>query len=141
MTAKEFLQQIEQKETLVKNKLAERRRWERALLENASNISVNMSGERVQTSGNKQRMADSINRDLDRIRAIDKRIAELYAEMDSIIAVIEQLPAVESDILHKVYVQHLSLKEVAAIRNEAYSTVAHKHHRALAMVRALMSNR
>lgn len=134
MSAKEYLSQIKRLDTLIQNKTAEKRKWEAVTMDKATVITASTEGERVQSSGSKQKMADTVDSGIDRVRRIEKRINELYAKMDAIIAIIDSLPEAESDILHKVYVQYMELKEVAASRNEAYSTVSHKHLSALNMV-------
>lgn len=134
MTAKEYLSQIKRLDTLIQNKTAEKNYWAGVTMELATSITANMSGEKVQSSGSKYKMADTVDSGIDRVRKIEKRIAELYEEMDAIIAIIEQLPEDKSDILHKVYVQYMSLKEVAASRHESYSWVATNHGHALNMV-------
>lgn len=131
MTTKEQLSEIKRLDTLIQNKTAEKKKWETITMELATNVTANMNGERVQSSGSKHKMADTVDSGVDRVRRIEKRIAELYEEMDRLIAVIDSLPETYSDILHKVYVQYMSLKEVAASRNEAYSTVATNHGIAL----------
>lgn len=134
MTAKEFLLQIKDLDVRIQHKTAEKIYWETVTMELATSVTANMDGERVQSSGSKHKMADTVDSGLDRIRKFEKRIAELYAEMDAIIAIIESLPEDKSDILHKVYVQYMSLKEVAASRHESYSWIATNHGRALKMV-------
>lgn len=141
MTAKQYLEQIKRLDTLIQNKIAEKRYWAELTMERATNITASTGGERVQSTGNKYKMADTVDSGIDRVRRIEKRIAELYEEMDSIIAIIEPLPEAESDILHKVYVQYMSLKEVAACRGEAYSTVASNHGTALKMVSDILNEK
>ena len=141
MTAKDYLLEIKRLDTLIQNKTAEKRKWEIVTLEMATVITASTEGERVQSSGSKQRIADTVDSGIDRVRRIEKRIKELYAQMDAIIADIERLPEEYSDILHKVYVQYMSLKEVAAIRDESYSTVATNHGRALKMVSDILESR
>ena len=141
MTAKERLLDIKRLDTLIQNKTAEKKKWEAITMEKATSITSSTEGERVQSSGSKQRMADTMDSGIDRVRRIEKRIKELYAEMDALIAIIDGLPEEYSDILHKVYVQYMSLKEVAAIRHESYSTVATNHGRALKMVSEVLSKK
>jgi hypothetical protein len=141
MTAKEKLSQIKDLDTLIQHKTAEKLYWETVTWELATNVTSNMDGERVQSSGSKQRMADTVDSGLDRIRRFEKQIAELYAKMDALIAIIDGLPEEYSDILHKVYVQYMSLKEVAASRHESYSWVATNHGRALKMVSDILSGK
>lgn len=134
MSAKEYLSQIKRLDTLIQNKTAEKKKWEAITMDRATVITSSTEGERVQSSGSKQKMADTVDSGVDRVRRIEKRIKELYAKMDAIIEIIDSLPEAESDILHKVYVQYMSLKEVAASRHESKSTVEHKHIAALKMV-------
>lgn len=141
MTAKAYLGQIKRIDTLIRNKTAEKNYWKANMMQLATNITPQMSGERVQSSGSKQRMADTVDSGIDRIRRMEKRIEELYAEMDAIIAVIDGLPERESDILHKVYVQYMSLKEVAVSRGESKSTVETNHGIALKMVSDILDKK
>lgn len=138
MEAKEKLLRIKHIDTLIQNKTAEKNYWKANMMELATCITPQMNGERVQSSGSKQKMADTVDSGIDRIRRMEKRIAELYAEMDAIIAIIDMLPEDKSDILHKVYVQYKSLKEVAALRGESYSWVTTNHGIALKMFSDLL---
>lgn len=139
--AKAYLGGIKRYDTLIKNKRSEKFYWLEIMMERATNITPQMSGERVQSSGSKHKMADTVDSCVDRVQKIEKRIQELFAEMDEIIAVIDSLPEMESDILHKVYVQYMSLKEVAASRGESYSTVTTNHGIALKMVSDILDKR
>ena len=134
LRAKDYLGEIKRLDTLIQNKTKEKEKWEAITMDKATSVTASMDGERVQSSGSKHKMADTVDSGIDRVRRIEKRIKELYAEMDAIIAIIDGLPEAESDILHKIYVQYMEMKEVAASRNEAYSTVSHKHTAALKMV-------
>lgn len=139
--AKEYLEKIKWYETLIKNKKAEKKKWAEDMLESATSITPQMSGEKVQSSGSKHKMADTIDSGVDRVRKIERRIQELFAKMDAIIEDIEQLPEDKSDILHKVYVQYMSLKEVAASRGESYSSVTTNHGIALKMIADILNKR
>lgn len=67
-----------------------------------------------------------------------QHIAALQSQKREIIAVIEQLPEAEYDVLHKVYVQDKTLQEVASDRNISYSLVTTIHGKALKMVEKLI---
>ena len=67
-------------------------------------------------------------------------IARLDREKRAIINTIERLPEAEYDVLHKVYVQHLSLQEVAAARDISYSLAASIHGRALKRVENIINS-
>lgn len=140
-SAKAWLKEIKRIDTLIQNKRSEKRYWEDIMYERATNTTPQMSGDRVQSSGSKHKMADTVDSCVDRVRMIEQRIQALFAEMDEIIAVIDSLPERESDILHKVYVQYMSLKEVAASRGESKSTVETNHGIALKMVSDILEKR
>lgn len=140
-TAKEYLGEIKRLDTQIQNKMSEKDYWQERMYERATSITPQMSGDRVQSSGSKHKMADTVDSCVDRVRKIEKRIQELFAEMDEIILVIDGLPETESDILHKVYVQYMSLKEVAASRGESYSSVTTNHGIALGMVSDILDKR
>ena len=139
--AKAYLAEIKRIDTLIKNKRREKLYWQEEMMERATSTTSQMSADKVQSSGSKHKMADAVDSCTDRVQKIENRIKELFAEMDAIIAVIEGLPEMESDILHKVYVQYMSLKEVAASRGESYSTVATNHGIALKMVSDILDKR
>lgn len=139
--AKEYLQRIEDIDTRIKNKSIEKAQHYALMMDIATSITANMSGERVQSSGSKQRMADTVDDKLTYICNIDKRIAELEKEKEEIIATIELLPMDEYDILHKCYVQRMSLKQVAAERDESYSSTTTTHGVALTKLAAILEKR
>lgn len=139
--AKSYLEEYKRLYTLALNKTAEKDRWTEIMHERATSVTAQMGGERVQSSGSKHRMADGIDSGIDRINQIERRIKELYAQMDAIVADIERLPEDKSDILYKVYVLYMSLKEVAASRGEAYSTVATNHGNALKLIENILNER
>lgn len=139
--AKEYLQRIENIDILIRNKSIEKAKHHSLMLDIATSITANMSGERVQSSGSKQRMADTVDDKLTYIQKIDKRIAELEAEKEEIISTIEQLPKDEYDILHKCYVQYMSLKQVAIERDESYSSTTTIHGNALTKLAAILEKR
>ena len=128
MKAREFLRQVYKLDCMVANKLAEKRRWQ----EIAAGASPQGTSERVRSSGNPQRMADAIGRYIDIEREIDER---------EVLGVIEQLNATEYDVLHKMYVQFLTLDEVAARKNKSYSWVTTVHGRALQDVQKILDGR
>ena len=58
-----------------------------------------------------------------------------------VLGVIEQLNATEYDVLHKMYVQFLTLDEVAARKGKSYSWVTTMHGRALQDVQKILDGR
>ena len=128
---KEYLNRIDDIDTRIRNKHIEKAQHYALMMDFATSITANMSGERVQSSGSKQRMADTVDDKLTYIQKIDLRIAELEKEKAEIISTIEQLPKDEYDIIHKYYVQRMQLKQVALERDESYSSTTTTHGNAL----------
>ncbi len=137
MTAKEFLQQIRKLDKLIENKIAESLQWR----EIANNTTVNMSGEKVQSSGNHDTVANAICTYLDLEVEIQKRIDELVAARQDVISVIEQLNVTEYDVLHKVYVQGFTLQEVASLYDRRYEWATTTKGRALKHVQTILNKR
>lgn len=63
----------------------------------------------------------------------------LQIERAKIIKTIEKLPEAEYDVLHKIYVQHETLYEVAADRGISYSLATTIHGRALKKIDELIT--
>ena len=137
MNAKEFLLQLKKLDKLIENKMAEAQHWR----EVATNISVNMSGERVQSSGSNDMVANAICKYLDIDTEINQCIDDLVAKKREVISVIEQLNATEYDMLHKIYVQGYTLQDVATIYNRAYTWATTVHGRALKHVQEILNNK
>ena len=134
MKAKEYLGQIAKIDTYIKNKLIERKQWQ----DIATGITAEIGRERVQSSGDKQRMATAIARYLDIEKEIDGCIRSLTEQRKEIIAVIEQLETEEYDFLHMVYVQHIPLKKIAELKHYSYSWATTFHGRALQQVQKIL---
>lgn len=128
---KEYLNRIDDIDTRIRNKHIEKAQHHALMMDCATSITSNVSGDRVQSSGSKQRMADTVDDKLTYIQKIEKRIAELEKEKEEIISTIEQLPKDEYDVIHKCYVQRMQLKQVSYERDESYSSTTNVHGLAL----------
>lgn len=137
MNAKAFLQQIEKLDILIANTEADVQFWR----DIANNTAVNMSGEKVQSSGNHDTTAKAICTYLDLEAENEKRIKELAAIRRDIISVIEQLNPVEYDLLHLVYVQRKTLMDVAIKHDRSYSWATTMHSIALKQVQKILDER
>ena len=76
-------------------------------------------------------MADSIIKTLEVQQEINSHVKVLCELRKEVISVIEQLDADEYDLLHKVYVQYYTLKEVQYMKKRSYSSITSLHGRAL----------
>lgn len=137
MTAKEFLRQVKKLDRLIENKMIEVQQWK----EIAENTTANLSGERVQSSHNPHRIADAIGRYVDLEAEIKRDIEAYIAAKKDVISVIEQLEVTEYDILHKIYVQHLTLDDVADNYDRTYSWVTTIHGQAVKHVQDILNER
>lgn len=137
MTAKDYLQQVQKLDKIIENKLVEADQWKSM----AESITQHLSGDRVQSSGNQQKMEDAVIRyiELDHeITRIIDRLADIKME---VIATIERLPAAEYDLLHKVYIQGVSMADYADKTNQPYTNVTTTHGRALKKVQAYLDGK
>lgn len=136
--ARLFLERVQKLDKLIENKLIEIERWK----EIALNIGTKLDGERVKGGGgNNQTMADAISRYVDIEREITEDIDNLIKAKSEVVEVIEQLNAYDYDILHKIYVQGLTMFEVADKLKIGYSTVTTAHGRALQKVQEILNER
>lgn len=135
MDAKEFLRQLEKLDVLIRNKLIEKEQWRDVAL----GITANMGGEKVQSSGSQQRMADAIGKCIDMEAEIDGLIDRLVDKKKAVVAVIEQLDSpTEYNVLHLRYVQFKSLQDIADHYGKDYGWATTVHGRALKGVQAIL---
>lgn len=137
MKAKTYMMQIKKIDSMIENKMFERDRLKSIAMRTTSA----MGGERVQTSRNGSKMEDAIVQYVDLETEIDREIDRLVAKKREVIEVIEQLDAVEYDILHKIYIQYMQLYDVADEYNRTYSWVTSVHGRALKNVQRIIDER
>ena len=127
MQAKDFLRQYRTAELRIENKLAERQRW----LDLALSMSPSGGGERVRSSPAPFVMADAVDRSVDAVAEVDRAISELSAVQQLVVETIEQLPGLEYDILHKLYLQGSSVTDFARLHRRCYSWAKVLHKSAL----------
>ena len=135
LDAKSYLRQVEKLDVRIQNKLIERQQWENIAL----GITASIGGERVQSSGSQQKMADAVEKCVDMEREIDALVDSLIETKKDVIATIEQLESpTEYDILHKRYIQFIPLQEIAELYRREYTTVTTAHGRALKNVQNIL---
>lgn len=137
MRAKEYLLKISKIDKLIENKIAEMEHWKAV----AAGTTAYSEGDRVQSTSNKEKMADAVVRYLDMEAEINADIDRLIDLKQEVISTIEQLRADEYDVLHKIYVQGKSFQEVAIDKEKSYSWVTSKHGRALANLQKILDER
>lgn len=137
MDAKKYLQQVSKLNKLIENKMIERAQWKAM----ATSTGTFSDGERVQSSGNQQKMAEAVGRYVDIEKELDACIDRYIDTKNEVIRTIEQLPAAEYDVLHKIYIQEKSLSDVATIYDRAYSWATMVHGRALKEVQDILDGK
>lgn len=148
MKAKDFLKQLERIDIVIENKLIEREQWRSIALgtTSSSGTDIIVNGavcrmDKVQSSGNPQKMADAVAKYVDLEAEIDAAIDKLIEAKKDIISVIESLAQWEYDLLHKVYVQRLSLYDAAEKSNRSHSWAKTIHGIALKNVQRILDER
>lgn len=133
-----FLEQVEKLDSIVQNKLIEKRQWH----DIAMGITANMDGERVQSSGSQSKMADAVIKCVDMEAEIDSLIDRLIDTKREVIQTIEQLDsAMEYKLLHLRYIQYIPLKNIADLWDVEYTNVTTMHGRALTGVQEIMDKK
>lgn len=126
--AKSYLLQVKKLDLQIRNKLVERQQWKDVAL----GITANIGGERVQSSGSKNKMANAVIKCVDMEAEIDALVDELINTKREVIATIEKLESpIEYDVLHKRYIQDISLQEIADHFKKEYGWATTVHGRAL----------
>ena len=125
--AQEYLEQVDKLNAMIENKMAEVKQWRDIAL----GITSNSEGERVQSSGSKQKMSDAIDRVVDLQAEINALIDRLIDLKQEIIKTIELLNATEYDVLHKRYIQCMTFDEIGAAKHKSKSWATTVHGRAL----------
>ena len=137
MNAKAYLGQIKKMDKIIENKMAEAECWRNI----AAGVTIS-NDERVQSSGNKQRMETAVCRYIDIQAEIDVCIDRLVAKKQEIIRLLEQLTSPEEyDLLHKIYVQQMTFQDVANKYERSYSWVTTIHGRALANLQRILDKK
>ena len=137
MKAKDFMCQLKKIDCMIENKLAEKQQWKSI----ATGTTAQMGGERVQTSSSKQKMADAVGRYTDIEREVDMCIDRLVDTKKDVISVIEKLELMEYDILHKHYVQYITLGEIGSSYGKSKGWAASVNGRALKNVQKILDER
>ena len=117
MKAQEFLEQYKTQQTIIVSCWEELAKWKDIAL----SVTGSTEGERVQSSGSKQKMADAVISYSDIEADRKQQIAEARAIQNEIIKKIARLKEPEYYVLHGVYILGKQYKEVAASRNPPMS--------------------
>lgn len=134
MTAREYLEQIADLDELIKSKVL----YIGKLKNEAQGTSVKLEGERVQSSGSKQKMANTV------VKYVHIEQTELQALRDrrqAILDTMAMLPTLEHDVLFKYYVLGYKLKPIAKAYNRSYQWARDKRSHALKLLQKILDER
>lgn len=132
-----YLERIEGLNDEIENKLAEIRQWNDIAL----CITTNTEGERVQSSGNQQKMANAMDKVVDCKAEANAKIDELIDYKQEVIRTIKLLNATEYNVLHKRYIQGMTFDEVGAAKRKSKSWATTVHGRALQNLNKILEAR
>ena len=128
MTAKEYLLQLKNDRMRI-DKLLERKE---VLFSRATKTTHSMFGEKVQTSGKSDMVADNVLKSMEIDGEIEMLEYNYIQRKHDIINRIQALRKVNyMDVLFKVYVQGMDLKTAAKQMGKSYAYVKELHKRAL----------
>jgi hypothetical protein len=133
-----FLEQVEKLDSIIKNKLIEKQQWKDIAL----GITANMDGERVQSSGAKDKMGNAVVKCVDMEAEIDSLVDKLIAAKKDVIQTIEQLySAMEYNVLHMRFIQYKTLQEIADHYGRDYDWAKLTCQRGCKHVQAILNKR
>lgn len=132
MTAREYVGQLERIDILLESKSAEKLRWKALALDTGAR----QSGDKVQGSGNQQKMAGAVENAVD----LDAEIASLQAQRHEITRTLERLQVDEFWVLNTVYGKHVSIGQAAWERGKSYSWGRALHNRAMENLEKILSD-
>ena len=135
--AQVFLEKDELLKVKIECKLAERQQWRDLAL----SITQQMGGERVQSSGSKDKMGEAVTKCLSMADEIVTAVNDLAEQRREITAVIDQVDnPTWLKLLHQRYIQHEQLKTIAVNFNSSYDWAKSTHGRAVKQVQKILNN-
>ena len=129
----DYLNQIDKYDCMIESKLEELKRYRLT----AMGMSSFSGGERVQTSGSQQTMADIICKYID----LESQIEECARKRSEIISVIEMLDSQKYIVMHKRYVLKMPYYEIGISCGKTESWATTTHGRALKDVKKILEER
>lgn len=134
MTNEEYLDMIEKLNLLINNKIMEREE----LFVIATKTTQENDG-MPHATGTSDKVGNGSVKLLDKEAEIDRVIDLFYDLKTEIIGQIQKLPADEYDVLHKSYVQGISLTDIATEKNKHIDTIKKIRRSGIRNVRILES--
>lgn len=128
MNTKQYLQQIERLDKMIQNKLMEIYQ----LKTMACNVTVSNDKERVQTSGDKDRLGTIVSKIVDLENETDRLVDSFVAKRNKIIEQIDSIDNIDYyHVLSMRYVSRNTFEEIASATNWSIRKVFSLHGNAL----------
>ena len=134
MTNEEYLGMIEKLNLLICNKMLEKEE----LFTIATKTTQDNDG-MPHATGTSDKVGNSTIKIVEKEMEIDRVIDLFYDLKQEIIGQIQKLPAEEYDVLHKSFVQGISIADIAAEKSKHVDTIKGVRRRGIANVRILNS--
>lgn len=134
MTAHDYLNQIKTLNESIKSKLL----YIGKLKNEAQGTSVKLEGERVQSSGSKQKMANTV---VKYVHIEQTELQDLRDRRQAILDTMAMLPILEHDVLFKYYVLGYELKDIAKVYKKSYQWARDKRKHALKLLQRILDER
>lgn len=131
VTAEEFVEKIGENEKRIRQKMSERVYWEELTVSATSNT----NGVKVKSSSD----GTTLQKQIAEIVLIDQEIQHLKNDIVYRVSVIGELPADEYVLLHQVYVQHMSYKDICKNEKKSYSWAMKLRCRALKSLQTIIN--
>ena len=136
MEAKEFLLQLQ----MLKKRIESKRAEIEELKSIAYGITPQADGERVQSSGNPERMASAIVGYMQLETELSQHLVQYCRAMRETITVVEQLDEPYYSIIHKHYVRNKPFTQIAEEENYSYQYIIELHGVALQKIQRIINN-
>ena len=138
MDAISYLQEVRKKEAFIKNKFEQIK----DLREKAQSPLGSMWGsDKVQASKNVDRLADKVGLYIDLEEKLQAEIFDSQLYKMEVIKTLEQLKVTEYDLLYKRYIDGLTVKEVAELKQSSIDSVKTAQRRAIKSLQKLLDDR
>jgi DNA-directed RNA polymerase specialized sigma24 family protein len=123
MNAEQYLKQIKKYDYIIANKVKEYQHW----VDVADGMGGCSTGDRVQSQRNLHKGSDAIAKYID----VESEIKELRRKRQEILNTLQRLDPIEYEVLYKIYLEDLMLKELCSIFNKSYAWVKNEKKKAL----------
>lgn len=123
MTAEQYIKQIKKYDYIIANKVKEYQHW----VDVADGMGGCSMGDKVQAQRNLHKGSDAIAKYID----IESEIKALRVKRQAILNTLQQLDPIEYEVLYKIYLEDLMLKELCSIFNKSYAWVKNEKKKAL----------